>query len=232
MVIEENSVAQNKNTSADTMNSPNMGTIVRSALLRALAEKRVIVGLSEAVKSLSKTPDESLFCFLAPPKKGDSATHMHEVLLQAFCLENDIYIIQVIIFFVLLVLIQIEFAQSSPSSTKIEKKTQLKHLINKISFFSLPSGWLLRETFSPCWLLHTRVLCTRPAHSSPRQTRGDPHQHWRHYHRFLWGVLGIAETANHQTSRKINQTRASFINWWNFLWKKHRLIWLCYKDDW
>lgn len=78
-----------------TMKFKNMGKMVRSTLLRAKSQKRIIFGLSEAIKMLSKKPNESLFCFLAPVKNDDSATHMHEVLLQAFCLENDIYIIKV-----------------------------------------------------------------------------------------------------------------------------------------
>jgi hypothetical protein len=68
---------------------------VRSALLRAQAEKRITLGLHEAVKNLQASPDEGLFCFLAPPRSGDLATQMNEVLLQAFCLENDIYVIKV-----------------------------------------------------------------------------------------------------------------------------------------
>lgn len=68
---------------------------VRQCLLVAKEEKRVIVGLSAAVKTLSKTPEDSLFCILAPPQQGDSATHMHEVLLEAYCYEHDIYIVHV-----------------------------------------------------------------------------------------------------------------------------------------
>lgn len=68
---------------------------VRQCLLVAQEEKRVIVGLSAAVKALSKTPEDSLFCILAPPQQGDSATHMHEVLLEAYCYEHDIYIVHV-----------------------------------------------------------------------------------------------------------------------------------------
>lgn len=68
---------------------------VRKCLLMAKDENRVIVGLSAAVKALSKTPEDSIFCILAPPQKGDSATHMHEVLLEAYCYEHDIYIVHV-----------------------------------------------------------------------------------------------------------------------------------------
>lgn len=72
-----------------------IGRTVKSALLRAQSESRVIVGLSAAINVLSKSPEGSLFCLMAVPKDGDSATHMHEVLLEAFCYENDIYVIKV-----------------------------------------------------------------------------------------------------------------------------------------
>jgi len=72
-----------------------IGRVVKSALLRAQSETRVIVGLSAAINVLSKSPEGSLFCLMAQPKDGDSATHMHEVLLEAFCYENDIYVIKV-----------------------------------------------------------------------------------------------------------------------------------------
>ncbi|XP_055537590.1 uncharacterized protein LOC129725604 [Wyeomyia smithii] len=72
-----------------------IGVTAKHALLLANIEKRLIMGLSDAINSLAKTPEEYLFCFMAPPQPGDSATHMHEVLLQAFCFEHDIYIIKV-----------------------------------------------------------------------------------------------------------------------------------------
>ncbi|KAH8415840.1 hypothetical protein KR222_001918 [Zaprionus bogoriensis] len=72
-----------------------IGRTVKSALRRAQSESRVIVGLSAAINVLSKSPEGSLFCLMAVPKDGDSATHMHEVLLEAFCYENDIYVIKV-----------------------------------------------------------------------------------------------------------------------------------------
>lgn len=77
------------------MSSISIGHKIRAALWAAQVEKRVVIGLSAAVKSLSKTPDESLFCIMAQPKSGDSSTHMLEVLLEAYCYENDIYIIEV-----------------------------------------------------------------------------------------------------------------------------------------
>lgn len=77
------------------MEYAKIGCTVKNALLKAQTESRVIVGLSAAIKVLSKAPEGSLFCLMAVPQDGDSATHMHEVLLEAFCYENDIYVIKV-----------------------------------------------------------------------------------------------------------------------------------------
>jgi Ribosomal protein L7Ae/L30e/S12e/Gadd45 family len=76
--------------------APNgIGQTVKCVLLRAQLEKRIVVGLNATVKSLAASDDGAVFCFVAPPKQGDAATLMHEVLLQAFCFENDIYVIKV-----------------------------------------------------------------------------------------------------------------------------------------
>ncbi|XP_055601543.1 uncharacterized protein LOC129750602 [Uranotaenia lowii] len=76
-----------------SMECAPIGATVKRALRLANIEQRLVLGLSEAVSALAKTPEEYLFCFMAA---GDSATHhMHEVLLQAFCFEHDIYIIKV-----------------------------------------------------------------------------------------------------------------------------------------
>lgn len=73
----------------------NLSKAVCCNLIAAKLDNRIIVGLSCVVKSLSKLSDEGLFCIMAPPVEGDAATHMLEVLLQAYCYENDIYLIMV-----------------------------------------------------------------------------------------------------------------------------------------
>lgn len=72
----------------------SIGHKVRAALWCAQVEKRLIIGLNEAVKMLAKAPNNSLFCILAPAK-GDTSTHIQEVLLEAYCYENDIYMVKV-----------------------------------------------------------------------------------------------------------------------------------------
>lgn len=77
------------------MSIQSIGDSVRSVLTTAQKHKRIVLGFAEAIKLLSKTPEDVEFVFLAEPKDGDSATHMNEVLLQAFCYEHGIYIIKV-----------------------------------------------------------------------------------------------------------------------------------------
>ncbi|XP_063373247.1 growth arrest and DNA damage-inducible protein GADD45 alpha [Cydia fagiglandana] len=72
-----------------------MGQCIKTVLRRACVEKRLTVGLLPAIQYLSSNSTGALFCFTTEAPPGDSATHMQEVLLQAFCDENDIYVIKV-----------------------------------------------------------------------------------------------------------------------------------------
>lgn len=72
-----------------------IGSIVSKALRNAKQQDRLIVGLSQAIKTLSNDTEETMFCILAQPKPGDSAAHMQVILLEAFCYENGIYTIKV-----------------------------------------------------------------------------------------------------------------------------------------
>lgn len=73
-----------------------IGGFVKKALIQANIEKRLIIGLTQIGRLLSQEQESvPIFCLMAPPRNGDYATHMHEVLLQAYCLENDIYIVQI-----------------------------------------------------------------------------------------------------------------------------------------
>lgn len=88
-------VQANKPEKLNLTMSNDIGCVVRAAIVNAQNESRLIIGLSDAVKSLSKAPSDALFCLLAPSATGGCVTHMQEVLLQAYCFENDIYIIKV-----------------------------------------------------------------------------------------------------------------------------------------
>lgn len=73
-----------------------IGEIVKKVLSDAKEELRLICGWESAIKYLNETenPEHSLFFFLVPSKGSDSIAHIREVMLKAFCLDNDIYVIQ------------------------------------------------------------------------------------------------------------------------------------------
>jgi growth arrest and DNA-damage-inducible protein len=73
--------------------SQNIGETVRKTLLEAKEQKKLIFGSNNIANNLS--PIDSLFFFTAPINQEDHASHLASVLVKAFCMENDIYIIQI-----------------------------------------------------------------------------------------------------------------------------------------
>lgn len=73
----------------------SIGGEVRGVLTRARVERRLICGLLPAITFLEKRPEDALLCMLPETRPGDATTHMQTVLLQAFCYENYIPVIQV-----------------------------------------------------------------------------------------------------------------------------------------
>ncbi|CAG2062405.1 unnamed protein product [Timema podura] len=65
-----------------------------SVLRRAETEKRLTCGMLPTLKTLEVDPCSALFCIIPQSLKSDSALHIHTVLLQAFCYENNIHIIK------------------------------------------------------------------------------------------------------------------------------------------
>lgn len=80
----------------ETATKMNIGDAIEGILTAAQVENRIICGLSDASRHLkeSDSSENSLFFFIAPSPLVDSLTHMTEVFLQAFCFENDIYIVK------------------------------------------------------------------------------------------------------------------------------------------
>nr|CAD7578710.1 unnamed protein product [Timema californicum] len=66
-----------------------------SVLRRAESEKRLTCGMFPTLKTLEVDPCSALFCIIPQSLQCDSALHIHTVLLQAFCYENNIHIIKV-----------------------------------------------------------------------------------------------------------------------------------------
>lgn len=79
------------------VNEAVAGETVRLVLLRAIVEKRIIVGLPSAIKQLAEAPEQTLFCVVAQPLdyEESAADHMNRTLLEAFCYEHDIYVVKV-----------------------------------------------------------------------------------------------------------------------------------------
>lgn len=76
----------------------SLGRTIRNVLAQAKVERRLIYGLLPSINYLEKYPEDAVLCLLPETRPGDAATHMQTVLLQAFCYENYIPVIQVITF--------------------------------------------------------------------------------------------------------------------------------------
>lgn len=84
-----------KRKSSNSFNRRNLGKAVEEVLANAKKEGRLIFGLLDTIQYLEKDPDDVLLCFLPDTNSGDAATHMQTVLLQAYCYENYVPVIQV-----------------------------------------------------------------------------------------------------------------------------------------
>lgn len=75
----------------------HIGQKVKEVLSEAQKEQRLICGWKDTIKHLNETenPEHSLFLILVPSCTDDKLSHMQEVMTRAFCLENDIYVIQI-----------------------------------------------------------------------------------------------------------------------------------------
>lgn len=77
------------------INRSKLGRALRAALTKARVERRLVCGLYPAIAHLEKSPEEVVLCVLPTTRPGDATTHIQAVLLQAFCYENCIPVIQV-----------------------------------------------------------------------------------------------------------------------------------------
>jgi Ribosomal protein L7Ae/L30e/S12e/Gadd45 family. len=77
------------------VNRKSLCKAVVTVLRKAQTEKRLTCGLTPAIKLLEADPERVLFCIMPQGSQGNAALHIQCVLLQAFCNENDIHIIQV-----------------------------------------------------------------------------------------------------------------------------------------
>ncbi|KAK9873587.1 hypothetical protein WA026_023143 [Henosepilachna vigintioctopunctata] len=77
------------------INRSKLGRAVRGVLNLAKVEERLVCGLIPAITCLEKNPEDVLLCLLSQTSPGDATTHIQTVLLQAYCYENYIPVIQV-----------------------------------------------------------------------------------------------------------------------------------------
>ncbi|XP_030745688.1 uncharacterized protein LOC115874615 [Sitophilus oryzae] len=88
-------VAKPVEKSSQNMNRSKLGRALRAALTKAKNDRRLICGLLPALAFLEKSPEDVVLCVLPTARPGDAATHIQAVLLQAFCYENYIPLLQV-----------------------------------------------------------------------------------------------------------------------------------------
>lgn len=93
--VASSSIYNTRSINKKVTMTKGIGYICGKALAGARYENRLVIGLTQAIKTLSNEPNDTMFCILAQPKSGDSAAHMQVILLEAFCYENGIYTIKV-----------------------------------------------------------------------------------------------------------------------------------------
>ncbi|XP_044747288.1 uncharacterized protein LOC123308615 [Coccinella septempunctata] len=77
------------------INRSTLGRALRRLLNHARVENRLVSGLMPALNYMQKNTEDVLFCLMPHASSGDAATHMQTVLLQAYCYENCIPVIEV-----------------------------------------------------------------------------------------------------------------------------------------
>ncbi|KAJ8347255.1 hypothetical protein SKAU_G00286560 [Synaphobranchus kaupii] len=76
---------------------PCAGHTLQDLLVSARNHHCLTVGVYESAKVMNVDPDSVAFCVLATDEEfeGDNALQIHFTLIQAFCFDNDISIVQV-----------------------------------------------------------------------------------------------------------------------------------------
>lgn len=95
LIVHLSAMQGSKGCFSCVMNRKVVCKAVLTVLRKAQAEKRLTCGLLPAIKLLEMDPESALFCIMPQSSQGNAALHIQTVLLQAFCYENDIRIIQV-----------------------------------------------------------------------------------------------------------------------------------------
>ncbi|KAF4517827.1 hypothetical protein B566_EDAN008769 [Ephemera danica] len=87
---EDDSTTESMNSEAAAW-----GSVLAGALRRAARQGRLTCGLVAAAQVLERAPSSVRLCVLAPPSASGGLLHLHSVLLEAHCYENDIPTVKV-----------------------------------------------------------------------------------------------------------------------------------------
>jgi hypothetical protein len=77
------------------VNRQSLCKALMAILRKAKTKNRLTCGLLPAITLLEMDPESVLFCIMPEGSQGNAALHIQTVLLQAFCYENNIHVIQV-----------------------------------------------------------------------------------------------------------------------------------------
>lgn len=80
---------------SEMFNRLSLSRALHATLTHAKVNRRLICGLLPTIAHLQKSAEDVIFCLLPQARPGDASDHMQTVLLQAFCYENYIPVIQV-----------------------------------------------------------------------------------------------------------------------------------------
>ncbi|CAG9834600.1 unnamed protein product [Diabrotica balteata] len=86
---------ETENQKSEMFNRTKLSRAMHAMLTQARSNSRLICGLLPTIAHLETSPEDVIFCLLPQTRPGDASAHMQTVLLQAFCYENYIPVIQV-----------------------------------------------------------------------------------------------------------------------------------------
>lgn len=75
--------------------SPTNSTALCSMLVTARREGRLVCGVYMCGKALDHDLDDVMLCVLLETSPDDVTNHMHAILIEAFCVENDVRVVKV-----------------------------------------------------------------------------------------------------------------------------------------
>lgn len=75
--------------------TPTNSTALCSMLVTARREGRLVCGVYMCGKALNHDLDDVMLCVLPETSPDDVTNHMHSILIEAFCVENDVRVVKI-----------------------------------------------------------------------------------------------------------------------------------------